>query len=265
MRTALRTGGEEIGERRAKSYNDTGRPSNLRSLRERLRHSLMSKADSDERLVEQAAKGDKDSYRQLVERYQARAFSIAYEVVKSKEDAEDVVQESFVKAYMSLGQFRGHSSFYTWLYRIVYNMAIDYRRKISRRGGDALSYNELASPDEPGVAAAVADSGPDPQMQLFRKEQAKRIQDVLSSISEEHRAVLMLREIEGMNYDEISRVVGVNKGTVMSRLHYARKKLQKALGDLMYPEKPADPGEPGAIDADGAREQEKAKLSFKRM
>jgi len=203
-----------------------------------------SKTDGppDEELVAKSQKGDKEAYRLLVERYQPRVQAIAFEVVKSREDAEDIAQESFVKAYLSLPGFKGESSFYTWLYRITYNMAVDYRRKLSRRGGTHLEFKESVSVNVSGGPNSDKGSldGPTPvfpssvegpQDALVRKETAKKLSSAFAELSEEHRAVMMLREVDGLNYEEISRVVGIPKGTVMSRLHYARKTLQKALGE----------------------------------
>jgi RNA polymerase sigma-70 factor (ECF subfamily) len=200
------------------------------SLCDRNRHCLMTREDDDTGLVARVAAGDREAYRALVDKYQGRAYAIAFDIVRTREDAEDVVQESFVKAYLSIAQFKGQSSFYTWFYRIVYNMAIDFKRKLSRREHDSISFDDTTSPTVLAASGANSQTGEDI---LSRKEQARRIQDVLEGISEEHRTVLMLREIDGLNYDEISKVVGVTRGTVMSRLHYARKKLQKALADLV--------------------------------
>jgi RNA polymerase sigma-70 factor (ECF subfamily) len=185
----------------------------------------------DQELVALTREGNKQAYRMLVERYQSRAYAIAFEILRSREDAQDVVQEAFVKAYLSIKKFEGKASFYTWLYRIVYNLAIDYKRKLSRRGGGPREYDEHTSDSQDGVlrfSAAVRD----PQEALYSKEQALRIQEVLASISEEHRTVVMLREIEGMSYEDIAKTLNISKGTVMSRLHYARKKLQEGLKDL---------------------------------
>lgn len=181
---------------------------------------------NDEELVARSRKGDKDSYRQLVERYQGRLFSCAFDILKSREDAEDVVQEALVKAYLSLNEFQGKSSFYTWLYRIVYNMSIDYRRRTNRRGGAPLEFDEAKASEETG------NYGTNPADSVLRKQQSKKIREVLSEISEEHRRVIVLRELEGMSYEEIANVVGISRGTVMSRLHYARKKLQQALSEF---------------------------------
>ena len=194
---------------------------------------------TEAQLVAQASKGDKDAYRVLVERYQPRVFAIAYEIVKNREDAEDIAQESFVKAYLSLHSFKGDSSFFTWLYRIVHNMALDVRRRLIRRGGGTLEYDEVKASKQElqsgsfGSASPTASEGPAEAM--LNREKASRIQKALGEISEEHRSVVVLREIDGLSYEEIAKATGVSKGTVMSRLFYARKKLQEALHEFAPP------------------------------
>lgn len=189
--------------------------------------------NGDKELVERTRSGDRDAYRQLVEKYQQRAFAIAFEMLRNREDAEDVVQESFVKAYLSLADYRGDASFYTWLYRIVYNMTIDFKRKIARRGGPALEFDEVKSVEQGEGLLQELHRRDGPEEMAVRKEQAQHIQKVLSEISDEHRTVVVLREIDGMNYDQIAKVLGISKGTVMSRLHYARKRLQQGLKNLL--------------------------------
>lgn len=195
-------------------------------------------ARPDRELVSLSLRGEREAYRALVERYQGRLLTTALDIVKTREDAEDVVQETFVKAFLSLGQFKGESSFFTWLYRICFNMAIDIRRKAGRRGGTHLEYKETQ-----GVKRGVEEAGGEiseshqqriegPLEALARKELGRKIQEVLGELSEEHRAVIMLREIDGLDYDDISKALGIPKGTVMSRLFYARKALQKALEEF---------------------------------
>lgn len=183
----------------------------------------------DIELVKGALCGDHQAFRVLVEKYQERSFALAYEILKSREDAEDVVQESFVKAYLSLADFRRQSAFYTWLYRIVYNMAIDFKRKLIRRGGQNVELDE----SERQAADFLGRRALGPDEALLHREKGWQIKQALDGLSDEHRAVVMLREIEGLSYDEIARVAGVSKGTVMSRLHYARRRLQNALGALI--------------------------------
>ncbi len=186
----------------------------------------------DDELVDRSRDGDEKAYRELVTRYQQRAFRIAYDILRRREDAEDAVQEAFVKAYLSLSSFRGQSSFYTWLYRIVYNMSIDFKRKQGRGGGPASEFKEEILNENP-TASSVLGKVEAPEAVALRKEQGKRIQQALAELSEEHRAVITLREFEGMSYDEIAECSGVSKGTIMSRLHYARKKMQELLKDLV--------------------------------
>ncbi|MCB9030315.1 MAG: sigma-70 family RNA polymerase sigma factor [Deltaproteobacteria bacterium] len=187
--------------------------------------------EPEKTLVARATNGDRDAFRILVEKYQSRIYSMVYGIVRSKEDAEDLVQESFVKAYFSLKKFRGDSSFYTWLYRIAYNMTIDFKRKMGRRDG-------VISDVEDDVALAIQSSGleqgssQNPLDVVQRKQTAAMINQALSTLSEEHRVAVTLREIDGLSYSEIADVLGVSKGTVMSRIHYAKKGLQKALAEI---------------------------------
>lgn len=195
----------------------------------RIEELMESVAIDDKVLIAKVKRGDERAYRMLVEKYQARAYKIAFEILHSKEDAEDVVQESFVKAYLSIKKFRGDSRFYTWFYRIVYNMALDLRRKHQRRGGDSVEFGEELMNINDSLASHLGGEVSDPQGLTIRKETLERLKKALTELSPEHRAVIVLREWEGFNYDEIAESTGVSKGTVMSRLHYARKRLQELL------------------------------------
>jgi RNA polymerase sigma-70 factor (ECF subfamily) len=186
---------------------------------------------NDSELVKLARSGDKNAYRALVEKYQRRVHARVYDIVRQHEDAEDIVQEAFVKAYFGLKNFRADSAFYTWIYRIAYNLAIDAKRR-GRRSSAVVevapkAHNNGAESGAPEAASEVHG----PLQVLQRKEQARRIGQELANLSAEHRAVITLRELEGLSYERIAEVVGVTVGTVMSRLHYARKKLQAALHD----------------------------------
>jgi RNA polymerase sigma-70 factor (ECF subfamily) len=196
---------------------------------------------SDEALVSSTLKGDRMAYRTLVERYQDRLLRMALEVVKNQHDAEDIVQESFVKAFLSLEKFKGQSSFFTWLYRIAFNMAVDFQRRAQRRGGQHFEYKEQigvsrgvgfndgnAQGEEPPVAQNVEG----PHEALVRKQTGKKLDQAFAQLSDEHRAVITLREIDGLDYEEISQALGIPRGTVMSRLFYARKMLQRALQEI---------------------------------
>ncbi|MCB0330218.1 MAG: RNA polymerase sigma factor [Bdellovibrionales bacterium] len=186
----------------------------------------------DDELVKRTLGGDRSAFQELFEIYRPKVQSLAYEILKSQDDAEDVVQESFVKAYLALAKYRGQAAFYTWLFRIVYNMAIDYKRRIVRRGGDPVELNEesLNSSDFSSSYESSWGRSEDPYSQVERRQELALVQRALGRLSDEHRAVITLREVDGLSYDEIAEVIGVTKGTVMSRLHYARKALQSALG-----------------------------------
>ena len=183
-------------------------------------------ADFDEtELLEQARKGDSQAFGALVERYQRRVVGVAQAVVHNQDDAIELAQETFVRAYENLSKFESRSSFSTWLYRIAANLSIDFRRREGRhqvlRGEDAeTEINRLPSPRGDSYQESV------------RTELNKRINGALEQLTPEHRAVILLREVEGLSYDEISDMLQVPRGTVMSRLHYARSHMRTILKDL---------------------------------
>jgi RNA polymerase sigma-70 factor, ECF subfamily len=188
---------------------------------------------SDGELVERARKGDRDAFRELVERYQRKIATLALGMLRNREDALDVVQETFTKAFQSLDRFKGDAGFYTWTYRIAVNLCIDHQRREAKM--------PLATPDphESGDRAADpvallvdgAEQG-DPFQRTLDSEIARRLSEAIAELTPEHRAVILLREVDGLSYEEISRVLDCPKGTVMSRLHYARRQLQERLRAL---------------------------------
>lgn len=185
---------------------------------------------SDRDLVRDSRRGDKEAFRELVERYQRKILSVALGMVHNRDDALELTQETFVKAYEHLEKFKGESSFYTWLYRIVVNLGIDARRRDRRRPTVALE--DRVMPED--VDMTLADPKPiDPYQQTRAHEIGRRLTEALDELTPDHKAVILLREVEGLSYDDISRVMQCSKGTVMSRLHYARKKLQSKLRDCL--------------------------------
>jgi RNA polymerase sigma-70 factor, ECF subfamily len=171
---------------------------------------------ADLELVARARAGDRDAFRLLVERYEGRAYAIAYGFLGNREDAREIVQEAFLKAYRTLAGFRGEAGFYTWLYRIVVNLAIDFRRR--DRPAPLEEPDRLRDPREA-----------DPASEAYRGELREAIRAAIDGLPREQRAVIVLRELEGLSYAEIAEVEQVPIGTVMSRLFYARRKLQAAL------------------------------------
>ena len=185
--------------------------------------------EADRELLEAVLAGDQTAYRGLVEKYQSRVFSMVYGMVRNREDARDITQEAFVKAYRNLEGFRLESSFYTWLYRIAMNLSIDHARKRKRR--EVSGFDEsIASRDGDGGIDAIHHEE-SPGKALERKQLLGRIMDAMQKLSDDQREVILLREVEGLSYKEIADVMDIPEGTVMSRLFYARKRLQKLLTD----------------------------------
>ena len=183
-------------------------------------------------LVKQCQAGNTEAFDQLVTRYRTRVFAMIYNMVHNEQDAWDLAQDSFVKAWKSIRRFRGRSSFYTWIYRIVMNVTIDWLRKKQVKGAgtefnDAIQLREI----EP-ASRTVPKADPLPHERMERSEIRARIDNAIAQISPEHRAVILMKEIEEMQYHEIAEALGCSIGTVMSRLFYARKKLQNLLRDV---------------------------------
>jgi RNA polymerase sigma-70 factor (ECF subfamily) len=181
----------------------------------------------DEELIRATLGGDEGAFRELVERYKGKAFGVAVGIVGNADDALDVVQDSFIKMYYKLKEFRFGSNFYTWFYRLLVNQAIDRWRKTSRSSEvrfDESWLSEDASPPDSFVYPA------DPEELLMNRELGDAVQQAIAALPEHHRAVILLREVEGMAYEDIAATLGCSVGTVMSRLHYARAKLKNALG-----------------------------------
>ena len=188
----------------------------------------------DRELVDSARKGDRDAFRTLFDRYHRRAYALAFGVLRHPDDALDVVQDAFIKAHKYLDKFEGNSSFYTWLYRIVMNLAIDHLRKHRRNRSVELDEQHLEEGSSIGNDALLPKIlGANPGRALLDKEIRARIDVALGELSENHRAVLVMRELEGLSYEEMATAMGCSKGTIMSRLFHARKNMQKRLADLV--------------------------------
>jgi RNA polymerase sigma-70 factor (ECF subfamily) len=183
-------------------------------------------------LVQRCQKGDSGAFDELVTRYRTRVFGMVYNMVHNEQDAWDLAQDSFLKAWKSIGRFRGKSSFYTWLYRIVMNVTIDWVRKKQIKGSgaefdDAIQLREI---DPASKTVPKPDALPSEKME--QGEIRAQIDRAIAQLSPEHRAVILMKEIEDMQYNEIAEALGCSIGTVMSRLFYARKKLQNLLKDV---------------------------------
>lgn len=192
-------------------------------------------ATDDLTLVKRVKTGDQRAFKLLVERYQRKIYAVALGMVKDKEEALDISQEAFVKVYKYLDHFKGDSSFYTWLYRITVNICIDALRKKQALRGEQVELDEAVKMDlaEANIGALGSRLGTNPQKSALRKELAEKIQQALETVPEKHRAILLLREVEGMSYEDLSRTLQIPKGTVMSRLFHARTKVQKILSEYL--------------------------------
>lgn len=189
----------------------------------------------DEReLVERAQEGDQDAFQELVVRYQRKVYSICYGMLKNQQDSMDVSQDVFIKVFRYLENFNHSSSFYTWLYRITVNKCIDFIRKRKRRSeidyNDAIGRDEDIDDDEQIMSSTL---GLRPDRVYARKELREKMLTAIDTLSEKHRTILILREVEGLAYEEIADVLGISKGTVMSRLYHARRYFQDAIKEYL--------------------------------
>jgi RNA polymerase sigma-70 factor (ECF subfamily) len=178
----------------------------------------------DTQLIQQTLSGDPAAYGRLVTVYQDRLFNSMVHVVGAVEEAEDVVQEAFVQAYVKLGSFDGRSAFFTWLYRIAFRLALNRRR--SSRVEISLVQDEERGGIEP------PDAGDSPDARMMREERAREIRAALNRLNEEYRLAIVLREMEGLSYEAIADILEISVGTVRSRLSRARSLMRQYLQDV---------------------------------
>jgi len=192
--------------------------------------------DEDRRLVDRAKAGDVRAFEALVRRYERWVFTLALRMVGDRGDAEDIAQEVFLKAYRGLQGFRGGSRFSTWLYAIASHHCLSY---LAGRGSRVRRAERTGNPTDrqggvlPSALDRVADASPGPDAVLERHELRRVIQNELVQLTEQHRIVLILRDIQGMSYEGIAETLGVELGTVRSRLHRARMELKARLEPLL--------------------------------
>jgi RNA polymerase sigma-70 factor (ECF subfamily) len=186
-------------------------------------------ADREEEhaLVRKVLEGDGEAYRVLVERYQERIYFLCFGFVRNKEDATDLAQEAFVKAYKNLPRFEFRSKFYSWLARIASNLCIDWLRRKKVRKSEEFD-ESVASKDSSGVLS-MAHYKNDPGRSVRNAQLRVKLAEAIEALPEQQRQAIVLREIDGLAYRDIAEIMGIPEGTVMSRLYYARKKLQQAL------------------------------------
>ena len=182
-------------------------------------------------LVNRARRGDLHAYDELVKRYQTRIYATIYHMTSNHEDANDLAQEAFIKAYSALKSFKGGSSFYTWLYRIAVNKTINFLKQRKNKFHLSLNDIDFNAEHDPDLMALISDKTPTRDVALA--ELQKKLNEALLTLSEPHRMVVVLHDVQGLSHDEIAEIMDCNIGTVRSRLFYARQQMQGQLADYI--------------------------------
>lgn len=190
-----------------------------------------SPAPEESELVSRARRGDLTAYDELIRRYQERIYATIYHMTANHEDANDLAQESFLKAYQALKSFKGGSSFYTWLYRIAVNKTINFLKQRKNRQHMSLNDIDFQAEHDPDLVALISDKTPRREAGLT--ELQEKLNEALLKLSEPHRLVVILHDVQGLSHEEIAKVMDCNIGTVRSRLFYARQQLQAYLADYL--------------------------------
>lgn len=190
----------------------------------------MSEAEERD-LVAKAKEGDLQAYDELVRRYQERIYSTIYHMTANHEDANDLAQDAFIKAFRALKSFKGDSSFFTWVYRIAINKTINFLKQRRKRTQMSLNDLDFNAEHDPDLVALVSEKTPRRDLNL--SELQERLNAAMLKLSEVHRMVVTLHDIQGLSHEEISRILDCNTGTVRSRLFYARQQLQAYLSEFL--------------------------------
>jgi RNA polymerase sigma-70 factor (ECF subfamily) len=185
----------------------------------------------EELIVRRAQKGDLAAYDELVRRYQERIYATIYHMTSNHEDANDLAQDTFIKAYQALKSFKGGSSFYTWIYRIAVNKTINFLKQRKNRTHMSLNDLDFNAEHDPDMLALVSDKTPRREANL--NELQEKLNEALMKLSEPHRLVVTLHDVQGLAHEEIAEIMECNIGTVRSRLFYARQQLQGYLSDYL--------------------------------
>jgi RNA polymerase sigma factor RpoE len=186
---------------------------------------------SDLELVRRAQREDMRAYDVLVRRYQERLYATVYHMTSNHEDANDLTQETFIKAFRALRSFKGDSSFYTWIYRIAVNKTINFLKQRKNRVHLSLNDMDFNAEHDPDLVALISDKNPRRDLNL--SELQEKLNGAMQRLSEHHRMVVTLHDIQGLSHEEIGKIMDCNIGTVRSRLFYARQQLQAYLSDYL--------------------------------
>ncbi|MHB8523774.1 MAG: sigma-70 family RNA polymerase sigma factor [Limisphaerales bacterium] len=192
---------------------------------------VAEQAPDEQQLVKRTKAGNLSAYDELVRRYQERIYATIYHMTSNHEDANDLAQESFIKAYQALKSFKGDSSFFTWVYRIAVNKTINFLKQRKSRTYMSLNDMDFQAENDPDLVALISDDTPRRDLNLA--ELQKELNAAMQKLSEVHRLVVTLHDIQGLSHEEIGKIMDCNIGTVRSRLFYARQQLQANLSDYL--------------------------------
>ncbi|MDD5140351.1 MAG: sigma-70 family RNA polymerase sigma factor [Verrucomicrobiales bacterium] len=184
-------------------------------------------------LVHRAQHGDLEAYDELIKRYQERIYATVYHMTSNHEDANDLAQDAFIKAFQALKSFKGGSSFYTWLYRIAVNKTINFLKQRKNRLHMSLNDLDFNTENNPDLIALISDKTPRRDAGL--KELQEKLNEALLKLSEQHRLAMVLHDVQGQSHEEIAEIMNCNIGTVRSRLFYARQQMQAWMADYLKP------------------------------
>jgi RNA polymerase sigma factor (sigma-70 family) len=190
-----------------------------------------STLNEEQVLVKRAKAGDLSAYDELVQRYQQRIYATVYHMTANHEDANDLAQEAFIKAFQALKSFKGGSSFYTWVYRIAVNKTINFLKQRKNRSQMSLNDLDFNAEHDPDLVALISDKTPRREANLT--ELQEKLNEAMQRLSEPHRLVVALHDVQGLSHEEIAKIMECNIGTVRSRLFYARQQLQAYLSDYL--------------------------------
>jgi RNA polymerase sigma-70 factor (ECF subfamily) len=182
-------------------------------------------------LVRRARRGDLEAYDDLVRRYQERVYATVYHMTANHEDANDLAQEAFIKAFQALKSFKGGSSFYTWVYRIAVNKTINFLKQRKNKAQMSLDDLDFNAEHDPDLVALISDKTPRREVGLA--ELQEKLNAAMQKLSESHRLVVTLHDVQGLSHEEIGKIMDCNIGTVRSRLFYARQQMQAYLSDYL--------------------------------
>lgn len=184
-------------------------------------------ADADQRLVQRVQEGEVAAFDELVRRYRERIYGVVYNMTSNREDASDLTQDTFIKAFQSINRFQGQASFFTWIYRIAVNSTLTHLRKAKLR--TFFSFEKINEDDKTTQLISQLTDKSGVEREVYVKELQERLNEALQKLSTKHRTVVTLFEIDGLSHEEIAEIVGTSVGTVRSRLHYAKQLLQAEL------------------------------------